>query len=218
MAASRRIGLLTMPHLRHGLLQFWPRRTPVRRAGWVWVIGVAAGVGCAPSLNWREVHLPETQGLVMTFPCKPQAQHRQVQLPGLGGAPVHMHMLACEADGMTWAISHFDTQTPDRWLRALALWQSSTEANLAALPGQPPAKRQGTVPVQVPGSTPHPDALSWWASGQRPVSLKAHEQVTVKVWHFAKGMQVFQASVWAPALQADDPRWTTFAKGIHFQP
>lgn len=119
---------------------------------------------------------------------------------------------------MTWAVSHFDAQTPDRWLRAPALWQSSLQVNLTALPGQAQAKPQDVAAFQVPGSTPHPDALTWWARGQRPVSLKQAEPVTVRVWHFAKGMQLFQASVWAPALQADDPRWATFAKGIHFQP
>lgn len=174
--------------------------------------------GCAPSLNWREVRIPQANGLVMVFPCKPEAQQRQVHVPGLGGAPVTMHMLACEADGMTWAVSHFDAQTPDRWLRAPALWQSSLQANLTALPGQVQATPQAVAAFQVPGGTPHPDASTWWAQGQRPVSLKQAEPVAVRVWHFAKGMQLFQASVWAPALQADDPRWTTFAKGIHFQP
>lgn len=154
----------------------------------------------------------------MAFPCKPEPQQRLVQLPGLDGPPVHIHMLACEADGATWAISHFDARTPERWVRALALWQTSVLANLAALPGQAAAQKQGVSAVEVPGSTPHPDAATWWASGQRPVSLQASEPVAVKVWHFAKGMQVFQASVWAPSLLADDPRLTTFAKGIHFQP
>lgn len=176
------------------------------------------GAGCAPSLNWREVRIPQSQGLVMVFPCKPEAQQRQVRLPGLGDAPVLIHVLACEADGVTWAVSHFDAQTPDRWLRAPALWQSSIQANLAALPGKAQATRQGVAAFDVPGGTPHPEASTWWAQGQRPVSLKDVEPVAVKVWHFAKGMQLFQASVWAPALQADDPRWATFAKGIHFQP
>lgn len=204
-----------MPPFRHCLFQFWRSAPLFRRVGWVLL---ALGAGCAPSLNWREIRPPASQGLVMVFPCKPEPQQRLVQLPGLGGPPVRIHMLTCEADGVTWAISHFDTQTPDRWVQAPALWQSSVLANLAALPGQAVAQKQGLAAVDVPGGTPHPDAVTWWASGQRPVSLQASEPVAVKVWHFAKGMQVFQASVWAPSLLADDPRLTTFAKGIHFQP
>jgi hypothetical protein len=204
-----------MPLFRHGLFQFRRPALLFRQVGWLLL---ALGAGCSPSLNWREVRLPASQGLVMTFPCKPEPQQRLVQLPGLSGPPVQLHILACEADGATWAISHFDTHSPERWVRALALWQSSVLANLAVLPGQAVAQKQGLAAFEVPGSTPHPDAVTWWATGQRPVSLKASEPVAVKVWHFAKGMQVFQASVWAPSLQPDDPRLTTFAKGIHFQP
>lgn len=183
---------------------------------------VASLSACSPSLNWREVRPPEAQGLELMFPCRPETQTRQVQLPGLKGDPVRLHMLTCEANGNTWALSYFDAGTPERWRDALAAWQTALQNNLHAVSTSKitkgPDQRMGLQPLQIPGATPHPDANTWWAKGERPVNLKETEPVGVRVWHFTKGLWVFQASVWSPALQPDDPQWTTFLNGIHFLP
>jgi hypothetical protein len=193
------------------------------RGRFLGVLGVVLGLlACSPILDWREVRPAEAQGLVMVFPCKPQSQTRQVRVPGLLGAAVTMRVLTCEADGVTWALSYFDAGTPQRWRDAPAAWQNATLSNLYAMAATPASgvqrQRMAVANVQIPGSTPHPDAQTWWAQGVRPVNSKESEPVGVRVWHFTKGLRLFQASVWAPALQPDDPRWATFVNGIHFLP
>jgi YD repeat-containing protein len=181
-------------------------------------------VACSPRLNWREVRPPDAQGLELSFPCRPTTQSRQVRLPNLAGQPVKMYVMTCEADGVTWAVSYFDAGTPTRWRDALTAWQSALQDNLLAMSasskpmGRMQDLRMNLAAIQIAGSTPHPDANTWWATGTRPVNLTDGEPVGVRVWHFTKGLWVFQASVWAPALQPDDPRWVTFSNGIHFLP
>lgn len=173
---------------------------------------------CAPSLNWREVRPPQAQGLVLMFPCKPEHLERRLTLPGLAGGPVTMHLLSCEADGATWALSYLDAGTPERWLQAPQVLGEALWGNLSM--GRPVSgdARRELGPTSVPGMTPHPAARLWRMSGQRPVSATQYDAVQVQAWYFTKGLSVFQASVWAPALREDDPGLKAFATGFNFPP
>lgn len=173
-------------------------------------------MACAPSLNWREVRPPQGQGLVLMFPCKPEHHERRLTLPGLNGGPVTMHLLSCEADGRTWALSYLDASTPERWLQAPHALSDALWANLSV--GRPASgdARRDLGPAAVPGMTPHPAARIWQMTGQRPVSATTFEAAQVQTWLFTKGLSVFQASVWAPALREDDPGLKAFASGFNF--
>jgi hypothetical protein len=176
--------------------------------------------GCAPSLNWREVHPPESQGLMLMFPCKPEHHERSVLLPGVDGGAATVHLLSCEADGATWALSYLDAGTPQRWLQALPALSAALRANISmGTPALAPSGSQRELgPTAVPGMTPHPAARTWWLQGQRPISAIQHDTVHVQAWHFSKGLSVFQASVWAPTLQEGDPRLNSFSSSFNFLP
>jgi hypothetical protein len=174
--------------------------------------------GCAPSLNWREVRPPESQGLMLMFPCKPEHHERSVSLPGVEGGAATVHLLSCEADGATWALSYLDAGTPQRWLQALPALSTALRANVSMGTPAPTGTQRELGPTTVPGMTPHPAAHTWWLQGQRPISATQHEAVHVQAWHFSKGLSVFQASVWAPALQEGDPRLTSFSSSFNFPP
>lgn len=185
--------------------------------------------GCSPALNWRDVHPPNTEGLVLSFPCRPDVHQRTLELPGLRGDPVQMTVLACHANGSKWAIAYFDAATPERWLSAPALWQAALEANVGALAGGQSSssrmdkddKDQTRVQLGagwVPGSTPHPHAARWLARGVRPVSLEVSEPVVVNAMYFSKGLRVYQLSWWRRDDTTSTEAWQTFANSAHFSP
>lgn len=171
---------------------------------------------CAPSLNWREVRAPQGQGLVLMFPCKPEHRERQVAVQGLSGGSATMHLLSCQANGATWALSYLDAGTPERWRQAPQALSDALWANLSQGPASGERERQDLGPTTVPGMTPHAAAHTWRMRGQRPVSVTQYEAVQVQAWHFSKGLSVFQASVWAPALREDDPGLKAFESGFNF--
>lgn len=170
---------------------------------------------CSPSLHWREVTPPHSGGLTMAFPCKPDHQERTVAITGLPGEPVRLHLLACQADDVTWAVSYFDAGTPERRLLALAALREALWRNTSAT-GAPQARQEDLGPVQVPGMTAHPDAHSWWMQGQRPASSSEMAPVQLKAWQFSRGLTAFQVSASARSLRPDDPRLEAFEQGLTF--
>ncbi|RZL10193.1 MAG: hypothetical protein EOP40_07300 [Rubrivivax sp.] len=172
---------------------------------------------CSPALDWREVRPPEATGLVAMFPCKPQAYERSLALPGVAGGPLRMHLLACQAEGVTWAVSYFTATSPAQRAQALAALREALWHNTAsAAPAQ--ASRQLLGAAAIPGATPHPDATVWHMQGQRPLSTSRMQPVQLMAWHFSHGMAVFQASASAEALRVDDPRLEAFERGLTFPP
>lgn len=186
------------------------------RATWLATPLLACGLlACSPALDWRTVRPPDAADLVATFPCKPQNHERTLTLPGMSGGPLRMHLLACQADGVTWAVSYFTTATPAQRAQALAALREALWHNTAsAAPAQ--ARRQLLGAVAVPGATPHPDATVWHMQGQRPRTTSQMQAVQLKAWHFSHGMAVFQASASAEALRVDDPRLQAFEQGLTF--
>ncbi len=141
-------------------------------------IAVGLLMGCSPALDWREVR-PEGTAVVAMLPCKPSASSRTVQLAGY---PVRLSMLACKADGTTWALAAADVAEPGRVGAALEALRESTRANL-----------QGQVieaaAVAVRGATPHAAQVRVRVGGRKQDGSPASAQFIV----FSHGTQVFQA-------------------------
>lgn len=155
----------------------------------------------------------------MMLPCKPEHRAREVVLPRVSDQALQLHLLACQADDVTWAISYMDTGTPTRRAVALAalrdaLWTNTMANTTASEPDQ--ARRQDLRAAEVPGMTPHPDARVWWMRGQRPDGNGGHRPVELVAWHFSRGLKVFQATASAPTLRPDDPRLEAFEQGLTF--
>lgn len=142
------------------------------------VFGLAA---CSPALNWRDVR-PEGADLLLLFPCKPSGPARSVQL---AGAPVKLTVLACEADGMTFALSHADVGNATLVSPALQALAMGTAGNLGL--AELPASR----PLAVPGLTAAAAGVRYELSGRQPDGqpLRAHLGV------FHRGTLVFQVTV-----------------------
>lgn len=171
-----------------------------------------AMTACAPELNWREVRPAQADGLRALFPCKPLDHTRQVPWPGLPQGAL-MHVLSCQADEGTWALSY--VTLPDVKLIVPSLHEMTmmTRRNLgaasqmaayAAAPGSDPSSvpglsEQDLGPISVPHMTPMPQAHAWRFTAQRPDGLGRPLELDIRTWHFSHGMTVFQASVWRPA-------------------
>ena len=95
------------------------------------LLGAVALSACAPALNWREVRPADAEGLLATFPCKPQVAQRQIPLAGLPDR-VTVHLLSCEADGSRWALSHLSVSDASLVPVALRALAAATRGNLEA--------------------------------------------------------------------------------------
>jgi hypothetical protein len=192
---------------------------PGRRLSMVWSSCLPALAlllsACAPATNWREVNPPQAAHLKALFPCKPEHASRQIQLDGLPG-PMALHLLSCEADGATWALTYATTASPQQRIDGLAALHDNLVRRVSQ-PGQAPAqvKRVQDAPA-VKGSTEHPHQGQWWVQGVRPQDNGQVAPITVSTWQFSRGLTVFQATVWQNPLQVDDLRLRTFSEGFNF--
>lgn len=212
---------------------------PVRPHRWLALCAVGL-TACAPALNWREVRPADADGLLATFPCKPQAAQRQIPLPGLPDV-VTVHLLSCEAEGSHWVLSHLSVSDASLVPVALRALASATRGNLEtasreaerqtqaargtsaeAVPlAQPGVRASELAPVDVPRMTPQADSRTWRFEARRPGEGGGPSvPLTVTASHFSHGLTVFQASVWQPgeAANAHSGREgvTTFLQGFHF--
>lgn len=212
---------------------------PVRPLRWLALCAVGL-TACAPALNWREVRPADADGLLATFPCKPQAAQRQIPLPGLPDV-VTVHLLSCEAEGSRWALSHLSVSDASLVPVALRALAAATRGNLetasreaerqtqaargtsaeAGPLAQPAVRASELAPVAVPRMTPQPDTRAWRFEARRPGEGGGPSvPLTVTASHFSHGLTVFQASVWQPgeAANAHSGREgvTTFLQGFHF--
>lgn len=118
---------------------------------------VTAITACSPALNWRTV-LMEEAGLQALLPCKPDRASRNVEI---AGRTVALHMLGCDADGATFAVSHLAWPDPASAPQALAQWQAAVLARMGA---------DGSVsaPWGVTGSLPLAGSVRMQAQGSTP--------------------------------------------------
>ena len=157
---------------------------------------------CSPAFNWREVR-PDDTRLSLLLPCKPDKAQKVVPL---GGKPTTLSMLGCDAGGVTFAIAVADLGDAARAGPVLAGWQSVTLANMKAAAGT--AK---SMPLKVAGASPEPAAIRVSATGQRADGTVVHGQAA----YFASGTQVFQAVMYAPAIEPEAAE--TFFASLKFE-
>ncbi len=156
---------------------------------------------CSPTLDWRELQ-PPGWSLLAALPCKPASQQRQV---ALAGQTVALLMLACSADGHTFALASADLADPSQVAAALQALGQTAQRNVQA-------RIVAEQPAAVPGMTPNPSARRWRLQGQLPDGQAVAEQVLV----FAHGTRVFQATL--IGAHADDARAAPFFDAIRVQP
>jgi hypothetical protein len=174
--------------------------SPIRRGAPV--VGLLAALaGCAPALNWRDVR-PEGSHAQVLFPCKPDVQERRVML---AGPPVRLCLHVCNAADLTWALALADVADPGRVAPALVALQAGAAANLGATAAS--STRQN-----VPGATPQAASGRARLSGHLPDGRAVQMEVLV----FARGTQVFQASVVGAALP--DEAVEAYFTSIRFAP
>ena len=179
---------------------FVPPRGAVRKFA---LVAAAAAVlmatACAPALDWREARWPDARVRAL-FPCKPQAQERQVQLAGEG---VRLVLHACTAGGQTWALARADLVDPARVEQALNELSTSAAANIGA------AQVEATD-LQVPGATPNPASRHSRLQGALPDGRRVQMQLAV----FVHGTTVFQATAVGEQLPEESAQ--TFFSGLRF--
>jgi len=152
-------------------------------------------------MDWRQMQ-PEGWGLSVALPCRPASHARTVPL---AGAQVELTLMACTAEGHTYAIASAQLADPAKVPLALQALGQAARANV-----------QGVVEAerlaQVPGMTPQTQARQWRLRGQLPDGTAVVEQALV----FAHGLRVFQATVVGPS--ADDTLAHTFFEKIEVRP
>jgi hypothetical protein len=143
---------------------------------------------CAPALDWREVRPAGTQ-LQLLFPCKPTSQQRTVSL---AAAPLSLTLQACQAGGLTWALSHADVVNPTRVAPALVELKAAAMSKI----GPPTAP---WAALATPGTTPNAQSGLAKFAAQGPDKQAVQMHVAV----FAHGTQVFQATVLGQTVSAE---------------
>lgn len=136
--------------------------------------------GCSPSLDWREF-TPEDSGIGVTFPCRPDRQARNL---ALAGAVVRMEMLACGADGMTFALAYADVADPALVGPGLAALRRQAAGNIGA-------QAQAWQPYLLAGATPNPQTGRLSVTGALPDGSAVREHAAF----FSRGLRLYQASV-----------------------
>ena len=165
------------------------------------LVAACAFVGCAPTLDWRELRPPGSP-LLLLFPCKPSALQRAVPL---AGHSVTLTLHACAAGGQTWGLAMADVADPARVVSALAALNASAAANIGAAPST-------AATFVVRGATPNPGSQRLLLQGKLPDG----KQVTLHTAVFTHGTQVFQASVLGEQVSAATA--DTFFDALRVQP
>lgn len=137
-------------------------------------------LACTPTLDWREVR-PEGSGALALFPCQPKTRARITRLAGSGAA---MTMVACDAGGVTFALSHAELGDPSRVTAALVELRSALAANLGASDVRWAA-------FELAGMTPNPQAKRIWIAGRLPDGTPVQEQAVL----FARGTRIYQVAM-----------------------
>lgn len=156
-----------------------------RSAAWVLSLGL---VGCAPTLDWREIK-PEDSDAAAMFPCKPTTDARMVSV---AGARVRMVLVACRAGDVTWALAFADVADPAKVTQALQDLRASNAGNLGGA-------STASGPMRVPGMTPNPQAERVQVLGRLPNG----EAVRLEGGFFVRGTRVYQATAMGKSFDAE---------------
>lgn len=170
---------------------------PLRTAGLAALLSLAA---CSPTFNWREWPVPGTP-LRALMPCKPESASRTVPMVG---APVELHMHACETGGLRFALAWAEIGRADQVPAALAAWPLASLQTLRVTAASADDPRLAWA-VEVKGASQVRGVRAQGTDPQgRPVLMQAV--------YFASGTQVFQAAVYGARL--DDGATEAFFAGL----
>lgn len=147
---------------------------------WPALGGLVALAACSPAMDWREVRIPDTP-LVSTWPCKPDAHARMVNL---SGQAVRWTLHACEANGATWGLGWAQLAGPDQVPAAMASLKALSSSNWGGTVGP-----QG--PWVPPGATPFASSARYQVQGRDPKGTP----LSVETALFAQGALVVQATI-----------------------
>jgi hypothetical protein len=115
------------------------------------------------------------------FPCRPATLSREVVLPQ-GRREMTMH--ACAAGGSTYAVGALTLNDVRDVGVVLVSLREAAARNINADPGE-------LESIQVPGMTPHAQAMRLVLTGRRPDGSVVVEHLAV----FTRGTRVYQALV-----------------------
>ena len=169
---------------------------------------------CSPALNWRTIQLKDAP-LQALLPCDAQTASRPVEL-GLGLGQVPLSVVGCEAQGATYAVSHFAVAEPARAAEALTFWQQAVLVQLKSAGGV--ATRldaKGDGPWVPKGTLNLPQSLRMTFEGLGPRGQKV---VGHGLW-FARlegsGARVYHAVIYADKLRSAEAEM--FFSGLQLQ-
>jgi len=89
------------------------------------VLGLSA---CQPSLNWRNVQMPETT-LSFELPCKPDKTTKPVSM---AGQTLELSVVGCEAGDAVWAVMSAKLSADADCTELLKGWRQATLQNMRA--------------------------------------------------------------------------------------
>jgi len=89
------------------------------------VLGLSA---CQPSLNWRNVQIPETT-LSFELPCKPDKTTKPVSM---AGQTLELSVVGCEAGDAVWAVMSAKLSADADRTELLKGWRQATLQNMRA--------------------------------------------------------------------------------------
>jgi hypothetical protein len=163
---------------------------------------------CNPTFNWREVR-PDNTALSLLLPCKPDRAEKTVPL---GGQPVPLRMLGCDAGDATFAVAVADIGDASRAEAVLVQWQALTLANMKAGPvGTGPGATQVSS-FRPAGLVTGAPALLVKSTGQRADG----RAVTGQAAYFSRGSQLFQVVLYAGVI--DPGVAETYFSSLKFEP
>jgi hypothetical protein len=161
--------------------------------------GLALLAACSPTLDWREVALPDTP-LRVELPCRPGRFQREVVV---SGTPLKLFMLSCEAGGVTYGVASADVGDPARVQAVLFGLADAARMSLRQPLGD-------FVAYELPGATPFRGSASARLRGVRPDNSSVEESLHL----FARGTRVYQAMAIGPSLTAS--ALGPFESGLRF--
>ncbi len=138
---------------------------------------------------------------MLLLPCKPDRAQKTVPL---GGRPVRLSMVGCEADGALFAVSVADVGDASQAADVLAQWQALTLSHMHA--GTPTQ----TV-FKVAGAADLPAPVRVAAQGQQADGRRIEGQAL----YFARASRLYQAVVYAPRIAPEAA--DTFFSSFQFQ-
>ena len=163
---------------------------------------------CNPTFNWREVR-PDNTSLSLLLPCKPDRAEKTVPL---GGQPVALRMLGCDAGNATFAVAVADIGDASRAEAVLAQWQALTLANMKAAPAGAAGGATQVTPFRPPGLAAGAPARLVRSLGQRADGRAVAGQAA----YFSHGSQLFQVVLYADLLNAEVA--DTFFSSLKLEP